>query len=612
MVRGSIVKQFTYTQMKRFTDMRTQENIQVFHPIDANNTDDPAYIKYHAYLEDLLVRYGDLDPQDAEDVLGPQGMIIMIQSITHFTVNYLYCSDIFQEIGLPAYKKAVMDYIFAKFKGVLFYESAAPDILTNVLMLYDNEDICAAFASYLNLPEYITYANRTWLLSYVANGQKITQNVEYTLEDKSMLNYMFLSFLGGIVHLIDTQYAEYFGYSVIFNIVSKLLVTFLEKNNKELSIEPEKIYNPMKKLDVIAEREGFDLHYIKLPSKTNIQSIRLKLQDGKRMVPKCLRKVEFEYGVDADGNWDKTKQVCAASALGQLKADCSLVFPKISRNFQKQSSYPISAGKSTQLQNLFYSILQSRGGIDQVEQLKRFGHVSMINRAFVHKTKDAHNYEVMETLGDKSFNLAVVLYAVRRFPELFDMWNVTWVIDTFKKKYSSAEIAAKCVDLLFGNDPSNNKVFDEIIIADFSKLEDDFKEQGHTKVYNKMKTDVFESFLCLAERYVNAFIRYGAGFVVVQRIISSLLEQLGATVDIEKLISPEEKLNDLRNRIAAEDFSSKISVRKLQLGGGATDEYEITYQNRSKQFRNVYEALSWLEKFKKWQPAAPEFWSPQN
>lgn len=153
--------------------------------------------------------------------------------------------------------------------------------------------------------------------------------------------------------------------------------------------------------------------------------------------------------------------------------------------------------------------------------------VDLYQHAFTSESYDAkYNYEIYELLGDASVNKFLVWYFYRRFPQLHCSGSVK-VLSRLKINYASKVILSQIADKL-GFWPYIRATNDEREKAKKSLLE-----------------DVFEAFIGLTELIVDEYFAVGVGYVVVNDILTSILDTMPISLQFEDLYDAKTRLKEL-------------------------------------------------------------------
>ena len=156
---------------------------------------------------------------------------------------------------------------------------------------------------------------------------------------------------------------------------------------------------------------------------------------------------------------------------------------------------------------------------------------SIMRTAFTHwSIPNEINYEMYETLGDKTYNKALMWYIMRRFPELRTDPAANEKLTEASKLYQSAQKMAGISEKL--GLPA---------LVRYAELEysvnDKYAEQGFVmktiEMDNKMKTDVLEAFVGGLEDLLDGKVCPGAGYTIVYNILQDLFDEMkDMTIDL--------------------------------------------------------------------------------
>ena len=138
-----------------------------------------------------------------------------------------------------------------------------------------------------------------------------------------------------------------------------------------------------------------------------------------------------------------------------------------------------------------------------------------------------HNYEMYEQLGDVSVNKFLVWYFYMRFPQLATPKGVK-VVARLRTNYSSKNTFASIADS-YG--------FWPFIQASEQQKDADKKS---------LLEDVFEAFIGVTEMILdNHFSVNGVGYMVIQRILSSIFDKLEISLKFEDLYDAKTRVKEL-------------------------------------------------------------------
>ena len=172
--------------------------------------------KIVAFVTDVLIRYGNVDPLLAKQLLDQDGIKMFRTAFTHWTVTFINKSElnfeVYETLGDVTFNKVIMFYIMRRFPQ-LMSDPEANYKLTEAQKLYKSRLLGYQFADELGLPAMVRWRN----FKYGSNPQK-------TIEmDNKFKTDVFESFLGAVELIVDETVFPHAGYSVAYNILDTLL-----------------------------------------------------------------------------------------------------------------------------------------------------------------------------------------------------------------------------------------------------------------------------------------------------------------------------------------------------------------------------------------------------
>ena len=169
-----------------------------------------------AFVTDALIRYGNVDPLLAKQLLDQDGIKMFRTAFTHWTVTFNNKSElnfeVYETLGDVTFNKVIMFYIMRRFPQ-LMSDPEANYKLTEAQKLYKSRLLGYQFADELGLPAMVRWRN----FKYGSYPQK-------TIEmDNKFKTDVFESFLGAVELIVDEKVFPHAGYSVAYNILDTLL-----------------------------------------------------------------------------------------------------------------------------------------------------------------------------------------------------------------------------------------------------------------------------------------------------------------------------------------------------------------------------------------------------
>jgi len=188
------------------------------------------------------------------------------------------------------------------------------------------------------------------------------------------------------------------------------------------------------------------------------------------------------------------------------------------------------------------NLLVTRGNVKQeiAEQLLDQDGLNRMKVAFTTASMlESTSLEFFESMGDLTVNKAIGWYMFRRFPEIQANPQAAMYMCELKKKYISKNLFAPfCKSLGLDKfirykeikilEPNNNI---KTIILDKSMLE-----------------DVFEAFCACLEDLIDNRIVLNSGYGVVYNIITSLLDAIPISIDIDELVDKKTQIKELMDK----------------------------------------------------------------
>ena len=200
-----------------------------------------------------------------------------------------------------------------------------------------------------------------------------------------------------------------------------------------------------------------------------------------------------------------------------------------------------------QIRNFVVDLLVKRGRVEYntALQLMDSRGVQLLRQAFTHWSINTEpNYELLEFLGDTTYNKVIAMYIYRRFPELANDPDGNCKLTESCKLYKSKSQAPAFSDKL--GLPS---------MARYRALF--YRPQAIThpdkvlqiKMDNKFKTDLFEAFLGAIEELIDTRIYAHSGYAIAYNIIESLLDEIHITINLQSTISNKAKAKEVVDRM---------------------------------------------------------------
>ena len=177
-------------------------------------------------------------------------------------------------------------------------------------------------------------------------------------------------------------------------------------------------------------------------------------------------------------------------------------------------------------------------------------------KSFTHKSvSPVDNYEFYEIVGDATTNKVVVLYFVRRFPELFNEakgkggnMGPVGVMARLKQNGISKKTYSKFADSLG--------------FWKFARYNVDEHQKDKTKILE----DIFESFCGCLELLIDIRVTMHSGYCIIYKIMKTLMDELEIKLDRESLYDAKSRLNEVvtgyKKRVTIQYVSEEDSSTK--------------------------------------------------
>ena len=230
--------------------MNTTENIKNFLPIPVQHTDekkrkirikknvltwdaqvhnhDPK--EYYKFIYNLLSSYGLLTEAEIEKIIDEDGMKIMTNAVTHWSLNEDEDYEVWETLGDSTLNKIMVWYMYRRFPH------ASSEELTEAKKINVSKGQFPVYAQTLQLPQYVRYKN----IQYQSGKNTLTISL-----DKSMKEDTFEAFFGALEFLIDSKIILGAGYLIVYNIVTHIL------DQQQMTVDLSKIKDSITQLKEI-------------------------------------------------------------------------------------------------------------------------------------------------------------------------------------------------------------------------------------------------------------------------------------------------------------------------------------------------------------------------
>lgn len=173
-------------------------------------------------------------------------------------------------------------------------------------------------------------------------------------------------------------------------------------------------------------------------------------------------------------------------------------------------------------------------GLSESQIQKDDENMIKIKQAFVHKSYDLINNELLAVKGHNLIKYLIGLFINEKFPNISTPFQYSAMICKFQESKNYTQIALNLnLDTYIKYDPLNCKIWNR------GKLNCDFTE---TKEYFEICGDVFVSLCYVLSKFINC-----------NKFIDYCFSNLNISVDYENLVSPITRLNNLYNHIGIEE-----------------------------------------------------------
>lgn len=259
----------------------------------------------------------------------------------------------------------------------------------------------------------------------------------------------------------------------------------------------------------------------------------------------------------------------------------------------------------TEISEFVIPILVNRGKVE-LEIAKRLMDaegIALLKRAFTHWSMDwDYNYEMLEALGDTTYNKAVTYIIRRKFPSLNDDPNGNYKLTEASKLYKSKTKAP-----IFSDALGLCKMARYVSLIYQPQAETYPDKLNQLVMDNKMKTDLFEAFLAAVEDLIDSKVSQNLGYAITYNIIESLFENIELTIDLSVTKTNKAKLKELLDKLHGTlEYKKRYDNRNDIIGVDLV----VRFDGGCKTFCSTgvikgfdiaadgvsHEALEWLEK----------------
>lgn len=228
------------------------------------------------------------------------------------------------------------------------------------------------------------------------------------------------------------------------------------------------------------------------------------------------------------------------------------------------------------IKNFLFKLLDKRSGMKKEEIAKYLDidrNMQKFVKAFTHRSFDPiNNYEYFETLGDATLNKCVVWYFHRRFPELKETENPSYVLTTLKIHNVSKEIFSE-LSLELGLDK----------YIRYRDIPDPKKQYKRVVIDQKLISDVFEAVMGCLEDVIDDTEKIPCmGVAPVYNILYTAMNRVkNISLNIEKMVDSKSQITQIFQKRKAinknETFTLDSNVVQQKKGDEESSEkiYEV-------------------------------------
>ena len=177
---------------------------------------------------------------------------------------------------------------------------------------------------------------------------------------------------------------------------------------------------------------------------------------------------------------------------------------------------------------------------EKIEEILDKDGLELFSKAFTHISADnKNNYELYETLGDKTANKCILWYFAKRFPHIF-CYQGADIITRIKIKYIQSD--------------SFSDISDNLGFWDYISMS---VETKNGNIRHKILEDVFESFCAVVEIICDNKFGMGTGYSACFHIISKIFDEMDISIDYNSLYNPIMILKEIYDELVINGKRSK-------------------------------------------------------
>jgi dsRNA-specific ribonuclease len=507
-------------------------------------------------------------------------MTIFRRAFRHPTVNSDNNQGPFVVLGLETFEKVLDDYISSKHPSLFFDQGASIKCSQAVKAFKERIDFYHQF--FVNVPTH-GLVNIEQLIHYKEVSYTIKtydSEIHRTIKkNESMVRDTFFAVIGAIEYIINTLTLPNVGFFAVRSILFKILDTL------QVPIEPELTMSDYQKIVKLSIHFQDLLSFSWRTFANDKNNPMMTTQMSAMLVFKGNKKVFYSDSA-LDGNEVLGKLQLAAQMLKYLDETYGIKYTytipvKENANPLRAPSMNVFFQDKTKLSKCIDHIIRlinTRGKFKvSKEELIDSEAITMIQRAFRHRSVDnLFNYEVIETLGDKTYNKIVTQYVIRKFVKIFNDKDSLKKLLEVGKRYHGKEEA-----------PEMSKMLGIIPYLMVEKSE--FTDK-------KLYTDLLESFIWLVEWLVDRKFGQPVGYHVISNILDSMLKTFDITIDLAKLIPRAQQIKEIFDSMKAvltqkENEVLVVIKYPTKYTEGKLDVFPTTVT-----FRDVEEAYTWANR----------------
>ena len=539
------VKKLSQTQFVKLI-MKALESNKDFPHVngdhDGEDAKNPSYLRFKRFIMGLLITKARM-PVEVLNELGilkkRQNMQWFLKAIRHVSVDLFNNNDSLEQLGDESFQKAFDDFIVFKHPE-LYHDVGASSILTEALKSFLLNSSMFSRIS-VSVPTEDGKGKETIFLNEFIHFRKVEYEIEMKTEthamvvsmDRQIQQYTFFALLAAVEIVIDGLTKNNMGWVYVRNIVYHYL------QEEDIPIKKSETMSTTQKMLMIAKSHPDTIKYYMNPELDN-EGITVEYVNGTLKIDGKTHTFRSEY---LYGDRELGNRMVAKQMLKVLADQYNIRYEDKNTQFRLKETERLARlpeDKMRMFIGFLIKTINREGKFKCTEkELIDAKAIEIINRAFRHPSiENKENYEVYETLGDKTYNKIITMYVARKYPEvLFDKFSSKKLVEAGKKFHSKYEAPAMTDSLglmnylMYQTDERYGK--DSII------------RMNDRMIVSKLKTDTLESFLYLVETLVDRKFGVPCGFHVAYSILENFLNKHAITVDLALLIPISQQVKEL-------------------------------------------------------------------